>query len=428
MKVYFDTVGCRLNQAEIEYLARQFSAAGHQIVEKASLADLVVVNTCAVTTEAASDSRGKVRAAAQQGAAQIIVTGCWATLDPESAAALPGVRRVVPNQSKDLLAEQELNIPLDELLAADLLREPLPGSHHRTRAFIKVQDGCNNHCTYCITRIARGESRSLQVNEILHTVQQALDSGVQEIVLTAVHLGAWGRDLLPSLSLRDLLSSLLTETSAKRIRLSSLEPWDLDQHFFDLWQDGRLMPHFHLPLQSGSAGVLKRMARNTTPEAYTELVARIRGAIPDAAISTDIIVGFPGETDEEFEESVRFVEKMHFSGGHIFRYSPRPGTAAANLPNPVSSKEKKRRAQVMRQLIAASQVEYETKWLGKTVDVLWESARPRENGSWMMSGLAGNYLRVQAITLTACQNQIATVLLETVTSRGLFGRVISSVG
>jgi len=428
MKVYFDSVGCRLNQAEIEHLASQFSAAGHQIVDTASLADLVVVNTCAVTTEAASDSRGKVRAAARQGDAQIVVTGCWATLNPGAAAMLPGVQRVIPNQSKDLLAEQVLNVPIDQLLAADLVREPLPGSHHRTRAFIKVQDGCNNHCTYCITRIARGESCSLQFTEILPTVQHALAGGVQEIVLTAVHLGVWGRDLFPALSIRDLLKAVLAETSAKRLRLSSIEPWDLDQQFFDLWQDNRLMPHFHLPLQSGSAGVLKRMARNTTPEAYAELVARIRESIPDVAISTDIIVGFPGETDEEFQESVRFVEKMHFSGGHVFRFSPRPGTAAANLPSPVSSSEKKRRAQVMRQCLDASQLAYETEWLGCRVDVLWESARRQDNGGWLMSGLSGNYLRVQAITPSACQNQIATVFLETVTTKGLFGRVISSGG
>jgi threonylcarbamoyladenosine tRNA methylthiotransferase MtaB len=238
MKVFLDSVGCRLNQAEIEIMARQFRAAGHEIVERPAMAELAVINTCAVTSRAGSDSRGMIRRIASAGELRIVATGCWATLQAGSAAALAGVSRVVSNVDKDRLVADLLGVPphaLDLQFTARLL---LPGGRRRTRAFIKVQDGCNNRCTFCVTALARGRGRSRTLPDVVRDAQAALDGGTKEIVLTGVHLGSWGRDL--GLDLKYLVRGLLAETVVPRLHLSSLEPWDLDEAFFSLWEDPRL--------------------------------------------------------------------------------------------------------------------------------------------------------------------------------------------
>jgi threonylcarbamoyladenosine tRNA methylthiotransferase MtaB len=278
MKVYLDSIGCRLNQSEIESIACQFRIAGHEIVAKAEMADLAVVNTCAVTNEAASDSRGKIRQIARAGVGQIIPTGCWTTLQPREAAVLPNVACVVSNDRKDYLV-QDILFPTQEKFDVEpLARLPLPGLRKRTRAFIKVQDGCDNHCTFCITTVARGRSRSRSVAEVIQDVRYALRGGTKEIVLTGVHLGAWGQDF--DGHLRKLIAAILRITDIPRMRLSSLEPWDLNADFFSLWEDKRLMPHLHLPLQSGCSATLRRMARKTTPSSFRELVSVVCGVIP----------------------------------------------------------------------------------------------------------------------------------------------------
>lgn len=224
MKVFLDTVGCRLNQSEIETFARHFRAAGHILVAEPGEADLVVVNTCAVTTAAASDSRQKIRQAAHAGAGEIVVTGCWSTLNPGGAAALPGVSQVVPNQQKDQLVGTLLHIPPETFDQEMIIREPIPGARLRTRAFIKVQDGCDNRCTFCVTTVARGASLSRPMVDVLADVRAAVAGGAQEVVLTGVHLGSWGQDLSPELRLASLVKSILEETDVPRVRLSSLEP------------------------------------------------------------------------------------------------------------------------------------------------------------------------------------------------------------
>ncbi len=318
MKVFLDMIGCRLNQAEIETMARQFRAAGHEIVGTAEDAQLAVVNTCSVTSAAASDSRGRIRAAARAGVDEIVATGCWVTLSPDKARALPAVKQIVPNDKKEILVAEVLGLPADAFDLEPLARAPLPGLHMRTRAFIKVQDGCDNHCTFCITTVARGAGRSRPTADVIADIQSALSGGTQEVVLTGVHLGSWGADLPEWLHLRDLVGSILAETDVPRLRLSSLEPWDLDESFFLLWKDPRLCPHLHLPLQSGSPTVLRRMLRNTNPESFRELVRAARSAIPEAAITTDVIAGFPGETEEEFSETLAFLREIGFAGGHVF--------------------------------------------------------------------------------------------------------------
>ncbi len=424
MKVYLDTIGCRLNQSEIETYARQFRSAGHRLVSDPADADITVINTCTVTTAAAADSRKKIRSVARAGSGEVIATGCWATMEPHNAAALPGVSRVVPNLSKDQLVAEVLQIQPESFDIEPVERTPIPGARLRTRAFIKVQDGCDNRCTFCITTAARGAGRSRSIAVILADIQAALTGGAQEIVLTGVHLGSWGQDFSSPQHLKNLVETLLHESDAARLRLSSLEPWDLDDNFFSLWQDQRLARHLHLPLQSGCAATLRRMARKTTPEEFTQLVEAARAAIPSAAITTDIIVGFPGETEEAFAESLDFVRRMNFAGGHVFTYSPRQGTAAARMPRHIPHEEKKRRNAAMRALLRNSAAAYQQRFIGKSLPVLWESATALGPNGWTMSGLTDNYLRVTAQAPKRLWNEITPVKLTQITEHGLAGQIV----
>ena len=426
MKIYLDTIGCRLNQSEIESMAMQFRVAGHEIVASPDQADMAVVNTCAVTNDAAAHSRSRIRAIARAGAAQIIPTGCWATLQPREAAALPNVLQVVSNDRKDNLVRETLNLQPSTLNPIDLepiARQPLPGLHRRTRAFLKVQDGCDNHCTFCITTVARGEGRSRPAADVLLDIQSALNGGTKEIVLTGVHLGSWGQDF--GMHLRDLVRAILRETDVPRLRLSSLEPWDLDADFFSLWEDQRLMPHLHLPLQSGCESTLKRMARKTTPESFRGLAAAARQVMPDVAVTTDIIAGFPGETEAEFAESLAFVKEMDFAGGHVFTYSPRPGTGAARMKGQVEPEVRKERNHILRLALDESERSYRDRFVGRRMSVLWESTSELDEWGWQMEGLTGNYLRVKAAASSPRWNQIDPVAIRAVQQDGLRGVILN---
>jgi len=412
MKIYLDTIGCRLNQSEIESLAREFRAAGHEIVSSAEGADLAVVNTCAVTSDAAADSRQTLRHIARAGVSRIVPTGCWATLYPKEAAALPNVLRVVSNQQKDDLASQfnsEFAIQNSEFDIEPLAREPLPGLHRRTRAFIKVQDGCDNACTFCVTTVARGAARSRPLADVIGDIRSALAGGTKEIVLTGVHLGSWGQEW--GRHLRELICAILEQTETPRLRLSSLEPWDLDADFFSLWTDSRLMPHLHLPLQSGSESTLKRMARKTTPASFRDLVAAARGVLPEVAITTDVIVGFPGETEAEFAETLAFVREMNFVGGHVFSYSPRPGTAASKMKGPTRPEVRKKRNSVLQEAFRESASAYRRNFIGRKMSVLWESVSELDEWGWQMEGWTENYLRVRAAASSPRWNEVDEVEL-----------------
>ncbi len=424
MKIFLDSIGCRLNQSEIEKFASQFRAAGHEIVGSAADADYVVVNTCAVTAEAASDSRQKIRQAARSGAGGIVVTGCWATLDAAAAQALPGVKRVVTNVEKDRLVADLLNLPEEVFDLEPVAREPLPGAHLRTRAFIKVQDGCDNRCTFCVTRIARGAGRSRPLPDVRRDVEAALQGGAQEIVLTGVHLGSWGQDFERPARLYDLVDALLRQSETPRLRLSSLEPWDLDADFFSLWQDPRLCRHLHLPLQSGSAETLRRMARKTTPESFAALVAAARQAAPDMAVTTDIVAGFPGETEAAFAECLEYVRRMDFAAGHVFTYSARPGTAAARLPNQVPVDVRKRRNAELRAVLAESSARYRQRFVGAEMQVLWEATDAYGPEGWRLHGLTDNYLKVTALSPERLWNQLSRVRLIGVEEEGMRGESI----
>lgn len=419
MKVFLDMVGCRLNQAEIERMASQFRSQGHAIVPEAGEADLVIVNTCTVTGQAASDSRQKIRQAARSGANEVVVTGCWSTLQPVQAAELPGVIRVIPNNRKDYLVPELLRLPEHDFDVKPLARTPLPGLHRRTRAFIKAQDGCDNQCTFCITTLARGKSISRPAADVLKDIRAALQGGTQEIVLTGVHLGAWGLDA--GARLADLIRRILDETDLPRLRLSSLEPWDLNEGFFTLWADPRLCPHLHLPIQSGSAATLKRMLRKTTPDSFRTLVESARRIIPGVAITTDVLTGFPGETEVEFLETLDFIREIDFAGGHVFTYSARPGTPAARMRNQVPHDVCQARNHTLRAALSEQAYSYRKKYIGRTLPVLWEDVTQGSDSVWQLEGWTGNYIRVSAVAAEPRWNKVDSVRVIGINNEGLVG-------
>ncbi|MDQ3005589.1 MAG: MiaB/RimO family radical SAM methylthiotransferase [Chloroflexota bacterium] len=436
MKIFLDTIGCRLNQAEIESMALQFRVAGHEIVASANMADMAIVNTCAVTNDAASESRSRIRQIGRAGVDEIIATGCWATLQPKEAASLPNVLQVVSNANKDRLVADTFklkssSLDLHPFDSEPISRQPLPGLHRRTRAFIKVQDGCDNHCTFCITTVARGEGRSRPLAEVILDVRSALDGGAKEIVLTGVHLGSWGYDFSNPFTadsgnhLSDLIRAILNETDVPRLRLSSLEPWDLNGNFFSLWENKRLMPHLHLPLQSGCESTLKRMARKTTPGSFRELATAAREVMPDVALTTDIIAGFPGETEVEFTESLAFVKEMNFAGGHVFTYSPRPGTGAARMKWQIRPELGKKRNHILHAALEDSAKSYRQKFIGQTMSVLWESTSEVSDLGWQMEGWTGNYLRVKAFAPSPRWNEMDDVMLGEYCGDKLTGTILS---
>ena len=423
MKLYFDTIGCRLNQSEIEKMAAQARLAGHEIVSQADQADVVVINTCAVTIAASADSRKKIRQAYRAGSARIAVTGCYASIAPHDLAAMPEVHWVFPNSQKDEVISRILDVDLGGCQEDSEPRQALPGRQRRTRAFIKVQDGCENFCTFCITRIARGKSKSQPVKEIYRDIESALAGDVKEIVLTGVNLGSWGRDLKGNPTFSSLVKQIIRRYTPERIRLSSLEPWDIDDEFLEVLGMPGFCQHLHLPLQSGSAGVLKRMGRRNTPQDYHSLLDNLRRISPQIAITSDLMVGFPGESEDEFAESIDFVKACQFAGGHVFNYSVRPGTAAEKMPDGVSSKIRKKRSALMRQVIAESQAAYQSMFAGQVKEVLWEKAR-KLDGIWQVEGLTDNYLRVQAAAPQNLRNTISTVKLLGNLEKMIIGEIV----
>lgn len=404
MRVRIETLGCRLNIGEMETLARQLTAAGHRVVGPGEPAELCVLNSCTVTAEAARKSRRLVRQLRRAaGDAPVVVTGCWSELAAD-AARDAGVDLVVPNHDKDRLDEVlETAGLLRPAAGGDALADQpvafAPGGVGRTRGFVKVQDGCDNRCTFCIVTVARGAGRSRPAGEVVAEIHRLSADGVREVVLSGVHLGSYGHDRGDRHGLVRLVRRILAETDVERLRLSSLEPWDLDGEFVALLAEPRLQPHLHLPLQSGCDATLRRMARRTTTSGFTALLAAARAARPGLAVSTDVMVGFPGETDDEFRRSFEYVAAAGFSRLHVFRFSPRAGTRAAVMPAQVAGDVAQQRSRRMLALGAELEERCNRGLVGTTAEVLWESAEPWGDGlRW--SGLTGSYVRVVTETAT----------------------------
>ena len=403
VRIAFHYLGCRLNEAENEAIARSMTDKGHEIVAIADNPDVIVLNTCGVTADAMRKSRNLMRRFAAAGARLLVLMGCAVDLmqagensvsddDLRQGAKRDDDLRIVRicrddrPKAADIIARA-----IDETWNASVAQAPT-AYKPRIRCFIKIEDGCNNACTYCSVRLARGRERSVAGADIVEEIRRCLALGEREIVLTGVQLGAWkeGDRRLP-----DLIGDILSKTDVERLRLSSIEPWHLRPELYELWSDKRLCPHFHTPVQSGSDAVLSMMRRRTHLAEFESKINDLRRKIPNVRVSTDLIVGFPGETDAMWRETLDFIERIGFDDIHLFRFSARPGTIAATLPNPVAPEVKRERwneahdrmMQIKRDKMQAS--------IGALCRVLWET-RGHEivDGKRRWSGYAENYLRL----------------------------------
>lgn len=394
MQVHLKALGCRLNEAELETWARDFRDRGMQVSASTTGADLVVVNTCAVTEEAVRKSRKLLRRIHRDNPqAKLVVSGCLPSLGGPDAEPPAGVDLVVNNQHKDRLPE----IVMDRLeltaapAAATEPGENLLFARGRQRGFVKVQDGCRYRCTYCVVTMARGDEKSRPLEEISKDINRLYDEGIHEVVLTGVHLGGYGSDI--GHTLVDLVDRVLSETDIPRLRLGSLEPWDIPDTLWDRFSNHRLMPHLHLPIQSGSDSVLRRMARRCKTREYRALVDRGRSAIPGLNITTDIIVGFPGETEVEFIETMSLVEEVKFGHVHVFPFSARSGTKAALLPNAIDDRTKRTRSQKLHELAEKYRRKVLERELGHRHQILVEKIDRSRNDAITAWGYTPNYLR-----------------------------------
>ncbi len=416
MKVFFDMVGCRLNQSEIERMANDCLDMGHEVVETSEVADTIIINTCCVTAKASADSRKMIRHYKNTTKAKVVVTGCWATIFQQEAAKLTAQELVYGNNHKLQLPSQILS---DKGLRSGAGEDKKPnlGSRSRTRSFIKVQDGCDNKCTYCLTTFARGISKSLPAEEVISHIKNAENQGVKEIVLTGVQIGSWGRDLGEKVRFSDLVGIILADTAIPRIRISSIEPWDIGPDLLVLFSNPRLLPHLHIPLQSGSEFILKKMARPTTPKAFFQLVDNIKKTIPEISLTTDIIAGFPGETDAYFQETCSFLESLPLSRGHAFRFSPMPGTQAALFDNKIGSEVAVERTKIILNIFSKKSHEHKLEKI-ETVDwVLWEKPAKKQNLN-IFKGLTRDFTRVLIESDANIANQITQVKICKVDERG----------
>ncbi len=396
MQIHLKTLGCRLNEAELETWAQAFQVKGHGITRNLSDAQLVIINSCAVTQDAVKKSKQMIRRIHRDNPqAKLVVSGCYATLNEEEAAQLMGVDLIVSNKDKNQLVEKVLaELNLDSMPAMSTE----PGevslfSRGRQRAFVKVQDGCRYRCTFCIVTVARGEESSRPIQNVIDEINTLHAQGINEAIITGVHLGGYGSDI--SSNLVELITEILAKTEIPRLRLGSLEPWELPNDFFELFKNPRLMPHLHLPLQSGSDSVLKRMARRCKTEEFGQMVNLARATIPHFNITTDIIVGFPGETEQEWQESIDYIQRIGFGHIHIFSYSPREGTKAAGLPNQIAQNIKKQRSKQLHELADTLRQSFIANNLGNSVAVLWEGqSQALDNGKRRYFGYTPNYCRV----------------------------------
>ena len=425
MQVHLKALGCRLNEAELENWARGFSERGFTITPDQAAADLVVVNTCAVTEEAVRKSRKLLRRLKRDNPdVKVIVTGCYTSLENQDLESTSRSDLVIHNSAKDRLPQ----IAVAQLALSPGSKNAAGGAARRfargrQRAFIKVQDGCRHRCTYCIVTLARGEERSRPIPELIAEINRLHHEGVNEVVLAGVHLGGYGSD--SGSDLRALVAAVLADTTIPRIRLGSLEPWDIADDFWDLFANPRLMPHLHLPIQSGADSVLRRMARRCRADEFRRLIARAREGIAHFNVTTDIIVGFPGETEAEFRQSLDLVDEVQFGQVHVFSYSPRAGTKAAGMEGAVAEDVKSDRSRRLHQAAAAAARRVQQSRIGRSCPVLIETLEQTPAGTlgW---GYTPEYLRVAVAMPGASQTAVNTLVESKIDRLDRQGRLLAS--
>lgn len=416
----FHTLGCKVNAYETEAMEELLQTAGYDIVPFTEQADVYVVNTCSVTNMAERKSRQMLhRAKKLNPEAVVVATGCYVQVSEEEARADAAVDLVLGNNQKrqivtaldayfegrafdDVLADVEKE-QYEELEVSTVLEH--------TRAFVKVQDGCNQFCSYCIIPYARGRVRSRRMENVIAEIKRLAEAGIQEVVLTGIHLSSYGREIDGESHLIELIEAIHPIDGISRIRLGSLEPRIITEEFVGrLKKLHKVCPHFHLSLQSGCEETLKRMNRHYTPEEYYEKCKLLRAAFENPAITTDVIVGFPGETDEEFDKTRQFLEKVHFYEMHIFRYSRRKGTRADKMENQIPEETKAQRSSILSSLESHMTKEFRTKWTGACVKVLLEE-RQEINGVSYMVGHTPEYIKC-AVETDAPDNTIIDAIIE----------------
>lgn len=406
-------------------MQKLFTAAGWEVAEEISAADVIVVNTCTVTAVSSQKSRQMIRRAANKNSV-LIVVGCYAQNSPEEISKIDGVDVIIGTKDRTRiveLAEAALKNHGEKILQVGNVEdirefEELPHTPHRTRAFLKIEDGCNNFCAYCIIPYVRGRVRSRSLESIRAECSELAAAGYKEIVLTGIHIGAYGRDFREKISLVDAVKTVLDAANPARLRLGSLESAEFTDELIDLLKsDARICNHVHLPLQSGSDEILRAMRRPYTTKNFAELTARLVKEVPEISIGTDLIVGFPGESDENFSETLKFIREQPFSKIHVFSFSAREGTLAATLPNQIPPQIKKARAGAALEISRAKAENFSARLIGKTVEIIAETST-----DGIVDGLTKNYVRVYLPDENIRLGEIVRVKIERLHGDGVFGR------
>jgi threonylcarbamoyladenosine tRNA methylthiotransferase MtaB len=398
--VSFATLGCKTNQFESASMQEALQQAGYEIIPFEDAADLVIVNTCTVTNATDAQSRNLVRRARRMNpSCKVVVTGCYAQVDPDALTDLPGVSLIIGNEEKrqllDFLKEnhQSAIVKISDIRQAETVcLPPLTSFAGRSRAFVQIQNGCDAFCSYCIIPYARGASRSASAAEIIAQINGLVDTGYREVVLTGIHIGGYGADLQPQLSLKDLVHRIEEETAVHRLRLGSIEPTELtDDLLATIAKSKIICHHLHIPLQSGDNDILKRMKRTYDRDHFRAVIANARKKLPDAAICLDVITGFPGEGENEANNTYDFVASLPITDLHVFPFSKRPGTPAAEMPAQVSSDVSKKRAARLRSLAATKQQHFAEALIGQELEVVVENAAKGN----LLKGISRNYLDIR---------------------------------
>jgi threonylcarbamoyladenosine tRNA methylthiotransferase MtaB len=435
-KFRITTLGCKVNQCESDVIVEQLNSCDWSLALENEPSEICIINTCTVTQKASMQSRQAVRQAIRRNpSARIVVTGCYAQTEPEAIEKILGVDDIIGNADKHLICEmirRNTNTALDQPLTIckdmqpEIDSEFLPDgvADGRTRPFLKIQDGCNAFCTYCVVPYARGPSNSMPVENVLAGVQAFSNNGYREIVLTGIHLGHYGNDLIPQTCLSELLNRIDQLNLIPRVRLSSIEPLELADAIINLVAgSNRFCRHFHIPLQSGDDGILQKMKRPYTAKDFRELVTKIHDQLPDAAIGVDTLIGFPGETEAAFENTYALVKQLPVSYLHVFPFSSRPGTVAAKYPNKISAEVVKDRCERMRLLGNSKRADFYAQFIGQKMNVLVETTRHRPTG--LLKGLTSNYIPILMDAHDGYQNKLVAVRAQEVMGDALGGTILS---
>ncbi|GEN57422.1 threonylcarbamoyladenosine tRNA methylthiotransferase MtaB [Halolactibacillus alkaliphilus] len=437
--VAFHTLGCKVNQYETEGIWQSFKEQGYDRVDFESIADVYVINTCTVTNTGDKKSRQVIRRAIRKNPEAVVcVTGCYAQVSPGEVMEIPGVDVVVGTQDRgkmiDFIEEhKETRVPVNgvsNIMKNRVFEEmDVPDFSDRTRANLKIQEGCNNFCTFCIIPWSRGLLRSRDPENVLKQAQQLVDAGYKEIVLTGIHTAGYGEDL-SEYDFADLLSDLETKVKGlKRIRISSIEASQITEKVMQVIdQSEKIVRHLHVPLQAGSDNVLERMRRKYTTAFYKSQIDRLKQALPGLAVTSDVIVGFPGETEEEFMETYRFIQEVGFSELHVFPYSKRTGTPAAKMDNQVDDETKNKRVHQLMALSEQQAKEYASLYEGELIEVIPEEVEKTDAGEYVLTGYSDNYMRLSFKGEPAMIGEIVKVKLTKAgypINEGEFVRVMS---